>query len=117
MGWQPSGTQGRHGSPAPLIQTHCVDLAVLDAEQNPESKASGADMALHLAQRGIEIEVHHMRPRKRSVAEAVLAHARHGDSDLLVFGAHNHPKNREALDGSVLLELMSNTTVPLLVVH
>jgi nucleotide-binding universal stress UspA family protein len=96
-----------------------VHILVIDPVVAPEhhGEEPGADIATALSRHDLKVTVHAVPSAGRSVAGAVLEHARALDADLLVAGAYGHSRLREILIGGVTRELMEQTDRPLLMAH
>lgn len=77
----------------------------------------GADIALHLARHGIEVEVQRVQSRDIDVANTLLSHIADQSSDLLVMGAYGHSRLRELVLGGVTRTILREMTVPVLMAH
>jgi nucleotide-binding universal stress UspA family protein len=77
----------------------------------------GADIALHLARHGIEVEVQRIEARDLDVANTILSHIADRGSDLLVMGAYGHSRLRELVLGGVTRTILREMTVPVLMAH
>jgi nucleotide-binding universal stress UspA family protein len=77
----------------------------------------GADIALHLARRGIKVEVQRIDSRDVDVPNTILSHLADQGSDLLVMGAYGHSRLRELVLGGVTRTILRTMTVPVLMAH
>jgi nucleotide-binding universal stress UspA family protein len=77
----------------------------------------GADIAVHLARHGIEVEVQTVETDQMSAGEVLLSFASDGGRDLLVMGAYGHPRLRELLLGGVTRTVLERMTLPVLMAH
>lgn len=74
------------------------------------------DLMLHLARHGVEA-IHEDWPETHPVAETLLKWCGKHDPSLLVLGAYEHSKFREDFFGGVTSEILSRTTIPVLLSH
>lgn len=77
----------------------------------------GADMALYLARRGVEVEVDCRYSASSRVAEALLEQAAQCNADLIIAGAYGHSHLREIVLGGVTQTLLDQTVMPTLMAH
>ncbi len=72
------------------------------------------DLSKRLAWHGVTTTVKLVEPDYRTVAEIILAEAAEFGADLVVTGAYSHSRIREMIFGGVTSELLSTTTLPVL---
>ncbi len=72
----------------------------------------GADIALHLARHGIQVDVQRLEGDDIDVGNALLSHAADRDSDLLVTGCYGHSRLREWGLGGATRTILRSMTVP-----
>lgn len=77
----------------------------------------GADMALYLARKGVEVEVDCRYIASSRVGDALLAQAEERDSDLIIAGAYGHSHLREIVLGGVTQTLLDQTVTATLMCH
>jgi len=104
----------------PLLSTaQAVRILVVDAAKDPDrhGEEPGANIALHLARHGAQVEVEQLQTNGRTTADVILAAtSRHG-ADLIVMGAHSHSRSRQLLFGSVTRAILTDTAIPVLISH
>ncbi|GGD10768.1 universal stress protein UspA [Aureimonas glaciei] len=120
IGWRDT-TECSHAIAAalPFLQNagrvHLVEVAEGSADDEDDSLPA-ADMARHLARHGVSVDVRRLsHPSSR--ADALLNEAAILGADLIVIGAYGHSRLREMLLGGVTRELLTRSTVPLLMAH
>lgn len=74
------------------------------------------DLMQHLSRHGVEA-THHNWPTTHPVAETILAWCNKHSPSLLVLGAYEHSKFREDFLGGVTNDILSRTTIPVLLSH
>lgn len=77
----------------------------------------GADIALHLARHGVNVEVQHMEVHDIEAGDTILSRLADEGSDLLVMGAYAHSRLRELVLGGVTRSVLEHMTVPVLMSH
>lgn len=77
----------------------------------------GANIAAHLARRGLPATVQNVDSLGRSASQAILDEATALNADLIVMGGYAHSRLRELVFGGATRELLRTTTVPLLMAH
>jgi len=85
-----------------------IDILSIDAHQGLTGHGAqpGADIALHLARHGFEVDVVDFPSAGRSVSEVLTHQAEHRHADLLVIGAYAHSRLRDLILGGVTADLM-----------
>jgi nucleotide-binding universal stress UspA family protein len=97
--------------------------SVLVVSINPKStplghgELPGADIALHLARHGIEVEAQSIEAGQMDVGEALLSLAIDRGRDLLVMGAYAHSRLRELVLGGATRTVLERMTLPVLMAH
>ncbi|TQS70701.1 universal stress protein [Rhodobacteraceae bacterium] len=74
------------------------------------------DLMLHLSRHGVEA-THHEWPKSHPVAETLLTWCDRHAPSLLVIGAYEHSKFREDFLGGMTSDILSRTTIPVLLSH
>jgi nucleotide-binding universal stress UspA family protein len=121
VAWDASREAARAVADAMPLLTRAKAVHVVSI--NPRSDAfghgdePGADIALHLARHGIEVEVQRVQSREVDVANTLLSHIADQSSDLLVMGAYGHSRLRELVLGGVTRTILREMTVPVLMSH
>ncbi|MEZ5932111.1 MAG: universal stress protein [Alphaproteobacteria bacterium] len=77
----------------------------------------GADIALHLARHGIEVDVQRLEGEDIDVGNAILSHAADRGNDLLVMGCYGHSRLREWMLGGATRTILQSMTLPVIMAH
>ena len=103
----------------PLLQNaRMVSVIVVDAHTNARhGQEPGADIALYLSRRGVNVTVERVSSDGRPVAQVIMDAALQARADLLVFGAYSHARSREVLFGGVTRSLLKSATIPIFIAH
>ncbi|ODS01274.1 hypothetical protein AUC69_07130 [Methyloceanibacter superfactus] len=121
VAWDASGTAARALADALPILTHAkkvVILVAIDDKPNSHGDEPGADIALHLARHGIDVEVRRIPLGSDvSAADLLLSQASDLGADMMVMGGYHHSRIREAVLGGVTRTIMETMTVPVLMSH
>jgi nucleotide-binding universal stress UspA family protein len=121
VAWDASREAARAVNDAlPLLErAEGVDVVAVNPSDAPfgHGEEPGADIALHLARHGIEVEVQRIDARDLDVANTILSHNADRGSDLLVMGAYGHSRLRELVLGGVTRTILREMTVPVLMAH
>jgi nucleotide-binding universal stress UspA family protein len=102
-----------------LERAEAVDVVTFHPRQgrNAHGELPGADIALHLARHGIEVDVQRLEGDDIDVGNALLSHAADRDSDLLVMGCYGHSRLREWVLGGATRTILRSMTVPVVMAH
>jgi nucleotide-binding universal stress UspA family protein len=121
VAWNASREAARAVNDAlPLLErAQGVDVVAVNPSDAPfgHGEEPGADIALHLARHGIEVEVQRIEARDLDIANTILSHIADRGSDLLVMGAYGHSRLRELVLGGVTRTILREMTVPVLMAH
>ena len=121
IAWDASREAARALSDALPILEQAASVLVVSV--NPKStplghgEVPGADIAVHLARHGVEVEVRSIELEQIEVGEALLSFAADGARDLLVMGAYAHSRLRELVLGGVTRTVLARMTLPVLMAH
>ncbi|WOI58279.1 universal stress protein [Palleronia sp. LCG004] len=74
------------------------------------------DLMQHLSRHGVEA-IHENWPKTHPVAETLLTWCKRHDPSLLALGAYEHSKFREDFLGGTTIDILSHTTIPVLLSH
>ncbi|MDP9195552.1 MAG: universal stress protein [Pseudomonadota bacterium] len=77
----------------------------------------GADIALHLARHGLEVETVHEKDTAEFPEQVMLRKAREGKYDLVVMGAWGHSRLRQWILGGVTRAILQGMTTPVFMAH
>lgn len=96
-------------------QVHLVSAAESIGEVNA-SREPASNMARHLARHGVKVEMRVLLERTPA-SKSLLAEAETIGADLVVLGAYGHSRFRELILGGVTRDLLTFSSVPLLMSH
>jgi nucleotide-binding universal stress UspA family protein len=105
---------------APLLDAADeIYLVTIDAKPGSEGvgPAPGADIAAHLARRGLKVEVRNLDGLGREEADALIAEARAVEADLIVMGGYGRARLSEWVFGGMTREMAANSPLPVLMSH
>jgi nucleotide-binding universal stress UspA family protein len=94
-----------------------ADIVVVSGEKPLDRMLPGADLAHHLARKGIETKLVEKTVVGESVGAVLDRHAVETGADLIVMGGFGHSRIKEFLFGGVTVELTQNAHVPLLMAY
>ena len=99
-----------------LEEAASVELVLVDPQvgANAHGEEPGADMALMLARRDIEVTVNRLPKSGLSIGQVFEDRARDWAADLIVMGAYGHSRLREFVLGGTTREMLRSASVPLL---
>jgi nucleotide-binding universal stress UspA family protein len=100
-----------------LMKAEAVEVLVIDHERTAgHGHEPGADVARHLARRGVKVETRHLSSakEKEEVGHLLLLQAATFGADLLVMGAYGHSQLREWMFGSVTRTVLREAGLPVL---
>jgi nucleotide-binding universal stress UspA family protein len=110
-------TRAVHDALPILERARSVVVLVVNPHRGNHGAEPGADIALHLARHGVEVEAQHLEAKGLSVADALLSRLADQGIDLLVMGAYGHSRLRELVLGGVTRQIFREMTVPVLMSH
>ena len=120
LAWKPTREAARaiHDALA-LFAPREVEVLVVDAEIGDLAHGDepGADIAAHLAERGLKVNVARRSSGTASVATMVRLHAAETGADLLVAGGYGHARLREWVLGGATRDLLESLDLPVLFSH
>lgn len=105
---------------APFLETaERITIATIDAKPNDDGvgPAPGADIAAHLARRGLKVEVRNLDGLGRDEVETLIAEARALEADLVVMGGYGRPRLSEMVFGGMTRSMAAKSPVPVLLSH
>jgi nucleotide-binding universal stress UspA family protein len=100
-----------------LIKAEAVEVLVIDHESTAShGQEPAAEVALHLARRGVKVETRRLSSakEKEEVGRLLLSQAAIFGADLLVMGAYGHSQLREWMFGSVTRTVLREAGLPVL---
>lgn len=104
----------------PFIErADAVDVVTVAPREGRDAHGElpGADIALHLARHGVEVDVQRLEGGDIDVGNALLSHAADRDSDLLIMGCYGHSRLREWMLGGATRTILQSMTVPIVMAH
>jgi nucleotide-binding universal stress UspA family protein len=104
----------------PLLQAaERVSLLAVapDRQGHVHPTANTAELAAHLARHGVPTVATEIPSAEKGVANVLMAQVTILGADLLVMGAYGHSRLLEFWVGGTTQELLSRTTVPVLMSH
>jgi nucleotide-binding universal stress UspA family protein len=120
LAWKPTRESARaiHDAIA-LFEPADIEVLVVDPEIGDFSHGDepGADIAAHLAEHGLRVNVTRRPSGTMSVATTILLHAAESGADLIVAGGYGHARMREWVLGGATRELLEGLDVPVLFSH
>lgn len=119
--WKPTREAARALADAWPFLAGAEKVSVVTVDATPSEGGygpnPGADIAAHLARSGCKAEVFNLDSMGRTDAAAILDQARAVNADLIVMGGFGHSRLSEMVFGGVTRELLTTTTIPLLMSH
>ena len=102
-----------------LERAEAVDVVTFHPHtgRDAHGELPGADIALHLARHGIQVDVQRLDCDDIDVGNALLSHAADRGSDLLVMGCYGHSRLREWVLGGATRTILQSMTVPIVMAH
>jgi nucleotide-binding universal stress UspA family protein len=96
-----------------------ITLLTIDAKPGYEGvgPAPGADIAAHLARRGLRVELRNLDGLGRSEIDTLIAGARAVDADLIVMGGYGRPRLSEMVFGGMTRAMAMKSPLPVLMSH
>jgi nucleotide-binding universal stress UspA family protein len=99
-----------------LARARTVTVLSIDPE-GEAARVPGADIALHLARHGVNVEATRTTAADLNVGDLLLSYAFDHGVDLIVMGAYGHSRLRELVLGGATRHLLRHMTVPVLLAH
>ncbi|MCZ8258625.1 MAG: universal stress protein, partial [Beijerinckiaceae bacterium] len=96
--------------------TH-ADIVVVLGEKPLDKILPGAELAHHLARKGIEARLVEVQAGGQPVGRVLDQHAANTGADLIVMGGFGHSRLREFLFGGVTVDLTQSACRPLLMAY
>ncbi len=102
-----------------LERAETVDIVTFRPQEGADAHGElpGADIALHLARHGLQVDVQHLEGHDIDVGNALLSHAADRNSDLLVMGCYGHSRLREWIVGGATRTILRSMTLPAIMAH
>ncbi|MCA3595909.1 MAG: universal stress protein [Methylobacterium sp.] len=94
-----------------------AEIVSVAGEKDLSNALPGADLARHLAHKGVTTTLTKLSAEGMSVGSVLDGHATRTNADLIVMGGFGHSRLREFLFGGVTVELTGGASVPLLIAY
>lgn len=119
VGWDGSAHAARAVGDALALfpSIEMAEIVSVDGEKDLSNALPGADLARHLAHKGVTTTLAALSAKGTSVGSVLDRHAMRTDADLIVMGGFGHSRLREFLFGGVTVELTEGASVPLLIAY
>lgn len=121
VGWNGSRESARAlADAAPFLDAaESVVVVTIDAEpdENGVGPDPGADIAAHLARRGLKVDLLHLDGLGRSHAQTLLNAAESAQASLIVLGGYGHSRLSQYVFGGVTRDLLATSSIPLFMSH
>lgn len=105
---------------APLLDA-ADEVVVLTIDAKPSADghgaAPGADIAAHLARRGLNVEVRNIDGLGRDEADALIAEAQNAAADLIVMGGYGRARMSEMVFGGMTRDMVQKSPLPIFMSH
>lgn len=105
---------------APLLE-QADEIVVITVDAKPGADgvgpAPGADIAAHLARRGLKVEVRNLDGLGRPDGDTLIAGAQAWGADLLVMGGYGRARVREMMFGGVTRAVVDTAPLPVFMSH
>lgn len=120
LAWKPTRESARaiHDAIA-LFEPSDAEVLIVDPEVGDlwHGDEPGADIAAHLAEHGLRVNVTRRPAGSMSVATTILLHAAECGADLIVAGGYGHTRMREWVLGGATRGLLEEMEMPVLFSH
>ena len=94
-----------------------VEVVTVTSERGKHNGLEGADMGLHLARHGLNVQVTRIPRGDIDTADALLSHAADCGADFIIMGGYGHSRLREFVLGGVTRSILATMAVPTLMSH
>jgi len=119
--WKPTREAVRALADAGDFLTGARNVTVVTVDARPSvsgyGEHPGADIAAHLARRGVKVELVNIDSTGRSDAKAIQDQAVAVNADLIVMGGYGRSRMSEFIFGGVTREMLKTAGVPVLMSH
>jgi nucleotide-binding universal stress UspA family protein len=119
--WKPTREAARALADADdfLVNANQVTVVTVDAKPSEDGygPSPGADIAAHLARRGVKVDLANLDSLGRDETRAIQDQALALDADLIVMGGYGHSRLGEFIFGGVTRDMLRTSSVPLFLAH
>jgi nucleotide-binding universal stress UspA family protein len=91
-----------------------IDIVSVLGDKDMSSTLPGADLARHLARKGLQVNVVEVSRNLGSVAELLDGHASKSGAEIIAMGGYGHSRLRQFVMGGVTSTIILNASTPLL---
>lgn len=119
VAWDGSRLAARavHDAMPILERARRVMVVSINPVTKSENDVPEADICIHLARHGVNVEAREIFAEDIGAGEALLSAASEDGSDLLVMGAYGHARWREVVLGGATRHILRHMTLPVLMSH
>lgn len=117
VAWHASQAMDRTIGAATVILQQAEQITVLIGSDQEHHDTSEPDFVNDLRHRGIPVTIDRFTVEEKGLARALCQRSADAGGDLMIMGAHTHPKIREWLFGSVTDDIFAGETLPVLAHH
>ena len=117
VAWNGSREAARAVSDAMPLLTAADSVDVVTIAADSPRDVPGADIATHLAQHGVAVELKLLADAGDDSGAALLAHVAESGADMVVMGAYGRTRLSEWIFGGVTRHVLQEMTVPVLMSH
>ena len=116
VAWDCSREAARALGAALPVLAAAKKVVILTARE-PGRRVEPSELAVYLAQHGIEARTWAFTPGPGSLGDALIEEAGKAGADLLVMGAYGHSRLREMVLGGVTRSILAEADMPVLLMH
>ncbi len=121
VAWNTSAPAARavHEALPMLKKAEHVTIGTFDAikKETADGEEPGADLAKWLSHHGCTITVEQYQTNGAEVGEAIMAHAKEVDADLIVMGAYGQSRLRQAVFGGTTRTMIEQQDAAVMLAH
>ena len=120
IAWKPTSEAARALAAAEDFTASAEKVSIVTVDAKPAKGYGahpGADIAAHLAVRGIKPELFNVDSTGRTETKAVLDQAIAVGADLIIMGGYGRSRMSEFIFGGVTREILTTATLPVLMSH
>ncbi|HTO42117.1 MAG TPA: universal stress protein [Rhizomicrobium sp.] len=117
IGWNGSSASARAVSAALGYLSTAASVRIITVQSTAQPPADAGALQDYLRVHGIEADIIRSHAEPRAIGEVLLETAVASGANLLVVGGYGHSRLREWFSGGVTRRIISQATLPLLLVH